>query len=129
MFVGNLSVRTSEDDLRSALVDVGVVDVAICSKLSNGRSLGWGRLVFKNESSLRAAKSVLSVTLIDSRVPTLADVAPQLGEVLDPVARMLGEISHDCLGIGSVPDDRMRYFHSKTDTGRFSLQTSNRYPS
>ena len=35
LFVGNLSVRTSEDDLRSALVDVGVVDGLIKTFCSN----------------------------------------------------------------------------------------------
>ena len=113
LYIGNLSIRTSEEDLREALEGFGVVDVGIYSKLSNGASLGWGRLVFKNKSELNDAKFVLSETLINSRVPVLSDVAPDLGEVLDPSERILSESSHDCLGLGSVSDDRTRYFRAK----------------
>ena len=114
ILIGNLTWWTSEDDIRSALDPEDPIDIEIFTKKSNGKSKGYARLTFIDESAKARAKLVFGRTLILSRVlEVVEDSAENVGKFesrFGPETDSETSNELDCLGVYDEPKVFRRYF-------------------
>ncbi len=68
LFVGNLSFRTSEDDLHQLFAEFGeVLDLKIMQDRDTGRSRGFGFVTMGNADEAKKAMEALDGTELDQR--------------------------------------------------------------
>jgi cold-inducible RNA-binding protein len=80
LYVGNLSFKTSEDDLRKLFEAHGTVErVSVTTDRATGRSRGFGFVEMANEDEANAAIKALNETELDGR-NLMVNIARPKGE-------------------------------------------------
>ena len=78
LFVGNLSFRTTENDITSAFTQCGAVEsVTIITDRETGRSKGFGFVVMEEEGADKAIAS-LNGSQLDGRALTVNEAKPMV---------------------------------------------------
>ncbi len=80
IYVGNLPYSTTEDALREAFEQFGVVDSAVVIRdRDTGRSRGFGFVEMHDEEEARTAIAALNGTDFDGRTLTVNEARPREG--------------------------------------------------
>ncbi|MBC7286800.1 MAG: RNA-binding protein [Armatimonadetes bacterium] len=78
IYVGNLPYSTSEESLREAFEQFGVVDSAVVIRdRSTGRSRGFGFVEMRDEEEARTAIAALNGTEFEGRTLTVNEARPR----------------------------------------------------
>ncbi len=78
VYVGNLSFRTTEDELRSAFEEFGQVErVSIVMDKDSGRSRGFGFVEMADQSAAQSAIDALNGKDLGGRVLTVNEARPK----------------------------------------------------
>ena len=78
IYVGNLSFRTTEEELTSLFEQMGAVEsVSIITDRDSGRSKGFGFVVMEEEGANKAIAS-LNGTQLDGRTLTVNEAKPMV---------------------------------------------------
>jgi RNA recognition motif-containing protein len=78
LYVGNLSFKTTESDLRSAFEQFGTVtDIHVASDRETGRPRGFAFVTFATDTESKAAAEKLNGTDLDGRQLTVNEAKPK----------------------------------------------------
>src|SRR6185312_3911492 len=78
LYVGNLSFKTTEDDLRQAFGQFGsVTDVYVANDRETGRPRGFAFVTFSNETESKLATEKMNGTDLDGRALTVNEAKPK----------------------------------------------------
>ena len=78
LYVGNMSFKTSESDLRATFGQFGTVtDVYIASDRETGRPRGFAFVTFSNDTESKLAAEKMNGTDLDGRQLTVNEAKPK----------------------------------------------------
>lgn len=78
LYVGNLSFKTTEADLRDTFERYGTVtDIHLATDRDTGRPRGFAFVTFSNETESKAAAEKMNGTSVDGRELTVNEAKPK----------------------------------------------------